>query len=104
VALNASDDTSVRADSGGYALAIAAGLKGGGQGSGAFGASVSTNTIGQNGGHSVTATIDNSVVKAAGDVTLSATSTLTAWALSIGGALSGAGGGGNGVTVAVAFA
>ena len=93
VTLTASDGTTVRADSGGYAVAVAVSGGGGGQGAGTVGASVSTNTIGQNGGQSVTATIDNSVVQAAGAVTLSAMSTATTSALAIGGSLAGAGSG-----------
>ena len=104
VSLTAGDDTSLRADSGGFAVAIAASGGGGGQGAGALGASISTNSIGQNGGQSVTATIKNSAVKAAGTVSLSATSTATAYALSMGGAGAGAGSGGDGITISPAAA
>ncbi len=100
LSLTASDATSVRADSGGYAIALAASKGGsGGQGAGAIGASESNNLIGQEGnGESVEAYIENSTVTAAGDVTIMATSTATIDALAIGGAGSGSGTGGTGLS------
>ncbi len=106
LSLMASDDTSVRADSGGYAIAIQAAKGGSGdQGAGAIGASESNNSIGQEGnGDSVKAYIDNSTVTAAGTVTISAMSTVTIDALGIGGAGAGSGTGGTGLSGSLAGA
>ena len=104
--LTASDDTSVRADSGGYAVAIAASSGGdGGQGAGAIGASESNNSIGQEGnGESVKAYIANSTVTAAGNVTIKATSTVKIAASAIGGSGAGSGTGGTGLSGSLAGA
>ena len=103
--LTASDDTSIRADSGGYAVAIGASTgNGGGQGAGAIGASESNNTIGGGAGESVKAYIENSTVTAASDVTIKATSTVTIDASAIGGSGAGSGTSGTGVSGAVAGA
>ncbi len=100
LSLTASDDTSIRADSGGYAVALALSLAGNGnQFAGSIGASESNNSIGQEGnGESVKAYINNSTVSAAGDVTIMATSTAAIDALAIGGAASGSGTGGTGLS------
>ncbi len=104
VTLAASDDSSVRADSGGYALALGAS---GGNGAGAglaFGVSVAMNDIGQNGGHSILAYVDNSVVQAAGPISITSTSTVDVDAQAIAGALGGGGSLGSGLGVGLAGA
>ena len=105
VSLTASDDTSVRADSGGYAVAIAASEGGGGQGAGAPGGlGIERTPSARTAASRSRPTIDNSMVNAAGDVTLGATSTATASALGMGGAGAGAGAGGTGITISPAAA
>src|SRR5262249_57888931 len=89
VSVTASDDTSIRGDTGGYAVSLAGSLGGGGAGAGALGASESDNEIGTKSGQSVEAYIDNATVTAAADVTLSASSTATIWSLAIGASLAG---------------
>ena len=54
-----------------------------------IGISIAENSIGQNTGHEVEATIDHSVVTATGNVTLSATSTAAVDAVAVGGSGSG---------------
>ena len=102
--LNASDDNSVRADSGGYAIAIAASAEGRFNGGAAIGASESNNAVGQGSGDSVEAYIDNSTVTAASNVTIKATTTVKIDASAIGGSLSAAGSGDTGLSGALAGA
>ncbi|NEU80298.1 DUF4347 domain-containing protein [Nostoc sp. UIC 10630] len=103
VALTASDDSTIRAVAGGFAIAIATGA-GGAKGAGAIGLGIANNKIGKGNGHAVRAYIDNSVVIAEEDVILKAISTATIEALAMGGAGAGAGGAGGGVTGALAGA
>ena len=92
VTLNAGDESTIVADAGGYAIALAANLGSGTSGAGSVGASVASNEIGMNGGHSVTATIRNSIVEAAaGGVAVIAASAANVDALSVGGAAAAAG-------------
>ncbi len=92
ITLSADDESRIIADAGGYAIAVAANFGSGHSGAGSVGASVATNEIGKNGGHSVTATITNSIIEAGvGGVTVRADSTANIDALAVGGA--GAGGG-----------
>src|SRR5262249_37560239 len=104
--LAASDDTGVRADSGGFAVAIAASKSGTGtQVAGAIGALESNNTIGQGSGESVKAYVDKfSIVMAAGDVSITATSTAQIHARAMGGAGAGSGTGGTGLSGSLAGA
>ena len=105
VTVEASDDTHIRADAGGFAVAIAANLGGGtGAGTAAVGASVANNKIGKGAGHWAKAYIDSSEVEASGTVTVAATSTLEVDALAMGGAGSGAGSSGVGPVGALAGA
>ncbi len=101
--VSASDQLTVRADSGGYALAIAAASKGLAF-SGAVGASESKNEVGQNSGDSVEAYINNSKIVVTGAVTLSAVSSASFDALGIGAAVAGAGSGNGALTGALAGA
>ncbi|MBD2449019.1 DUF4347 domain-containing protein [Nostoc sp. FACHB-152] len=102
VTLTASDDSTIRAVAGGFAIAIATGA-GGAKGAGAVGLGIANNKIGKGNGHAVRAYIDNAVVIAEEDVILKAISTATIEALAMGGAGAGAGGAG-GVTGALAGA
>jgi len=103
VTLTATDDSTIRAVAGGFAIAIAAGA-GATKGTLAVGLGVSNNKIGKGNGHAVKAYIDNSVVIAEEDVILNAISTATIEALAMGGAGAGSGGAGGGVTGALAGA
>ena len=91
VTIVASDDSSIRADTGGFAIAIAASLGSGTSAAASIGISVSLNEIGLNSGRSVIAEIDNSRVTAAGAVSVAALSTATIDALAIAGSASGSG-------------
>ena len=100
ITLSADDESRIIADAGGYAIAVAANFTSGHSGAGSVGASVATNEIGKNGGHSVTATITNSIIEAGvGGVTVRADSTANIDTLAVGGA-----GAGSGSTTANAFA
>ncbi len=101
--VSASDDLSVRADSGGYALAIAS-SKGGISGAVGIGAAESKNEVGQNGGDSVLAYIHNSTVVVTGPVIIGAVTTASFDALGIGFSGAGAGTSGSGLTGALAGA
>ena len=81
--VSASDDLSVRADSGGYAVALA-GTTGLISGAVGIGAAESENFVGQSGGDSVEAYINNSKVVVTGPVTLSAVTTASLQANGIG--------------------
>src|SRR5262249_7197148 len=84
VAITAGDDSRIRADTGGYALAVTATLGEGGVAvSAALGASFSENQIGLDDGQVVRALIEDARVEAAGDVTLSADSTAVINALAL---------------------
>lgn len=87
VTVSASDDTMIRADSGGVALAVAAVAGTGVGASAALGASYSENQIGKLSGHSVHAIIDSSTVTANGNLLLEATSTAVIQTVSIGGSV-----------------
>ncbi len=91
ITLGASDDSKVRADSGGFAIALGAATSDGTAISAAVGAGITINEIGEGGGHSVKAFIENSTVEAGGNIGLSAISTAEVEALSMGGAGAGAG-------------
>ncbi|MFO0878369.1 MAG: hypothetical protein U0840_13595 [Gemmataceae bacterium] len=108
VTVVASDDTSIRADAGGVALAAAAVAGAGTGAAAALGASYSENQIGKVTGHSVHAIIDSSNVTANGNVEVEATSTAVIATLSIGGSVavsagtgmaSGAGAGAGALTI-----
>ena len=90
VTLTATDDTTITADAGGFAIAIGTGGSGGAKVSGSIGASIAINDIGGDAPRNVLAYADNTTIEAGmGDVTLTAISTATINALAIGGALSG---------------
>ncbi|MEZ6090103.1 MAG: hypothetical protein R3C05_19165 [Pirellulaceae bacterium] len=91
VTLSALDQSSIRADSGGFGLAAAKGQ--GSTGGASVGVSASLNEIGGTEDR-VTATIQNSIVKATGNIDVHADSMAQIKALSIGGALAAAVGGG----------
>ena len=91
VTINASDDSSIRSDTGGFAIALSASLGKGTAAAASIGISVSLNEIGLGGGRSVIAEIVNSKVTAAGIVEVKALSTATIDALAIAGTASGAG-------------
>ncbi len=79
--IGATDNSSITATSGGFAVGLAAaGLEGG---AAAVGFAVASNTI----ENTVTAYTDNATVNAAGDLSVSASETATIVALSIGGAV-----------------
>ncbi len=90
VSLITMDESSIRSDSGGFGLAGAIGT--GAASALSIGVSVSLNEIGTSAGQ-LASYIDNSIVIAAGDVSVQANSTSEIKALSIGGTLSGAIGG-----------
>jgi hypothetical protein len=94
--LTASDDASIRADTGGFAVAISVANGGGASGAISAGVSASVNEIGKHGGHSVSSYVENSKLTAAGDIGLNATSTASIYALAMGGAVGATGGGGGG--------
>ena len=97
IKLSATDSTSVKADAGGYSIALAGGAGGGLAGS--LGVAAATNDI----ANTVSAYVDNSFVSATGgNVELSATESASVDALAIGAALSGAGGAGGGGAVGAA--
>ncbi|MCY2998440.1 MAG: LEPR-XLL domain-containing protein, partial [Planctomycetota bacterium] len=102
VTIAASDDSSIRADSGG--LAIAVGLSKGNAGAGGVGVSVSLNEIGTQRGHSVAASIDNSRIVSQGSVSLTAVSTAKIDALAMAGAVAAANSSGNSLSGALAGA
>ena len=90
VTLTATDDTTITADAGGFAIAIGTGGSGGAKVSGSIGASIAINDIGGAVPRNVLANVDNTTIEAGiGDVGLTAISTATINALAIGGALSG---------------
>ena len=101
--VSAGNDLSVRADSGGYALAIASST-GGISGAVGIGAAESKNEVGQNGGDSVLAYISNSSVVVTGPLTVDAVTTASFEALGIGFSGAGAGTSGSGLTGALAGA
>src|SRR5260221_5332073 len=92
------NDAKRQSDADGFAISIAATKGSGPAASGAVGASVADNEIGKGAGQFVRATIENSAVNAAGDVSLSASSTATIEALTIGGSAAGSGSSGSGVS------
>ena len=107
VTLTANDESSIRADAGGFAVALSlSGSSGTGGGAGSVGAAISRNIIGTaEDRHWVKAYIESSDVEAAaGGVTLSATASTVIDALAMGGSLSGAGSSGSGATGALAGA
>ncbi len=103
--ISANDDSSIRSDSGGYAVGVA--INTGGEGAAvaaAIGASESLNEIGANSGQYLQAFIDNSAISAAGAVSLLANSTLTVRAQAIAGAGGVGGGTGEGLSLSLAGA
>ncbi|MGB8168696.1 MAG: hypothetical protein WCF18_14460, partial [Chthoniobacteraceae bacterium] len=86
LSVNATDDSSIRADTGGFALALGLSLGSGAGGGLGIGASISKNDIGAGAGHKVDAYIDNSTVTAAGPLTVNAQSTAVIDALALAGA------------------
>ena len=106
VRLSATDSADIVGVAGTIALAL--GMKNGGSGATAavaVGVSVVINEIGLNGGQSTKATIDESIVTAHGDVSLTATSEASIYALAAGGSGAVAGSSsGTGVTGAFAGA
>ncbi|MBD2412394.1 hypothetical protein FACHB389_10860 [Nostoc calcicola FACHB-389] len=92
VTLSAIDTSTINADAGGVAVALAGGSSGGTAVS--VGAAIATNTI----DNTTKATIDKSTVNASTGVNLTATSTADIDALAVAGSLSGAGGSGGGLS------
>ena len=93
--VQATDNSSVRADGGGYTFAAAfpggGGPQGFGGGAGAIGAAVTRNFIGGEDGHSTVAKIVNTGVTLTGDATVSSSSRAKIDSLTLGVAGSGAG-------------
>ncbi|WP_392533892.1 DUF4347 domain-containing protein [Nostoc sp. C117] len=92
VTLSAIDTSTINADAGGVAVALAGGSSGGTAVS--VGAAIAINTI----DNTIKATIDKSTVNASTGVALTATSTADIDALAVAGSLSVAGGSGGGLT------
>ena len=88
--LEARDDSSIRGDTGGFAIA-SAGSTGGGAGGLSVGASQSINDIGQGNGHRILAYIEDSTAQSAGDIDILADFVGDVRALAMGGSLAGAG-------------
>ncbi len=104
VSVSARDDASIRADSGGIAIALAGSADDSPAGGFAAGVSVSLNNIGTGSGHVVAAFIDNASVTSTGPVSVTSVSNAKIDALAIAGALTAAGSFGNGLGVALAGA
>ncbi|MEO0518743.1 MAG: DUF4347 domain-containing protein, partial [Cyanobacteria bacterium P01_A01_bin.116] len=99
VAVTATDDSMIKADSGGVAIAATLGSTTGIAAS--VGASVAVNQIGKGRGHSVQALVDGATINSEGDVTIAASSDATIDGLSFAGAVAAAGSA-NGLSVALA--
>ena len=112
--VTASDDASVRADAGGYAVSLmrsagssgGSGGSGGSTGAGAIGASIADNLIGSGTGHEVKAYIDSSEVVVQGDTTIEALFSAPVDAQAIGAALAAqqSSGGGSGLAATLSGA
>ncbi|MEO0760166.1 MAG: hypothetical protein AAFY78_25235, partial [Cyanobacteria bacterium J06648_16] len=89
VAVTATDDSKIIADSGGVAIAATLGSSTGIAAS--VGASVAVNQIGKGRGHSVQALVDGATINSEGDVTIAASSNATIDGLSFAGAGAAAG-------------
>ena len=89
--MKASDDASVRADAGGYAVSLSrsGSASSGSSLSGNIGASIAENPIGSGTGHAVKAYINASEVVVPGNTTIEALFTAPVDALAIGAAASG---------------
>src|SRR5205085_4494833 len=85
VEVTALDDSSIRADAGGFAVALSNAKQSGTSVGVAIGAAVAVNNIGGGSGRRVKAYIEASTVNAAGDVELDADSTASIGALTMGG-------------------
>ncbi|MDB5856869.1 MAG: Hemolysin-type calcium-binding region, partial [Ramlibacter sp.] len=104
VTLSATDDSTIIADAGGFAVGIAAATGGAANGSGTIGAAQADNDIGKGAGSWAKAYIEASTVSGSTGVSLTAKSTTDIEALAMGGAGSGAGGAGSGLSGALAGA